>query len=149
MIFSLWIFLAPLWNISWSYMYGLILWLLILFHWFMCLFLCLYHVAVITIAYNIAWNQKCYVCRLLWLLGVSFSFIYILKLLFFFFTILDRNISNNVSLLKISLLLNLKIFLYSCNLLFYIALFIFLIFSTFKFLWEIISSTIQKQCECF
>ena len=40
--FPYWVCLAPLSNISWPYVYGFISGLSILFHWSMCLFLCLY-----------------------------------------------------------------------------------------------------------
>ena len=43
LFFLLWIFLPSLLNISWPYIWELISGLLILFHWFMCLFLCWYH----------------------------------------------------------------------------------------------------------
>ena len=44
------IFLPPLPKINWPYEHGFISGLSILFHWFMCLVLCQYHVVVITVA---------------------------------------------------------------------------------------------------
>ena len=44
------VFLAPFSNIIWPYMLGFISWLLILFHWFSCLFLCQYYTVLMTIA---------------------------------------------------------------------------------------------------
>ena len=44
------ILLMPLSKISWPYMCGFISRICILFHWSVCLFLCLYHTVLITIA---------------------------------------------------------------------------------------------------
>ena len=42
--------LGPFVVINWIYVHGVICGLFILFHWFMCLFLCHYHTVLITIA---------------------------------------------------------------------------------------------------
>ena len=47
--FSQWIFLTPLLNISWLCMPGFNSKLSMLFHWFLCLFLCQYNIILITI----------------------------------------------------------------------------------------------------
>ena len=48
--FPHWVFLAPLPNISWPYMWGFLSGILIMFHQSMCLFLCQGHALLITIA---------------------------------------------------------------------------------------------------
>ena len=48
--FSHHIFLPPLSKINWLYVSGYILGLSILFHWFICLFLCWYHIILIIVA---------------------------------------------------------------------------------------------------
>ena len=121
-------FLAPLWNISWPYIHEFISGILIVFCWFMCLFLYLYHMTLITIVLYYYLKSEsvmpvgyCFFSGLLCLLG-SFSISYEFQHCFIYWFI-DKSVSNNISLQKKKKkkphFSKIKIFLDSCNVLFY------------------------------
>ena len=77
-----WIFFPTLSKISWPYGCASISEFSILFHWFLCLFLCQSLTALITTASSITWSPELWCLqfqfsfsRLLWLLGVFYGFI--------------------------------------------------------------------------
>lgn len=107
-------FLAPLWNISWPYIHEFISGILIVFCWFMCPFLYLYHMTLITIVLYYYLKSESvmpvgysFFSGLLCLLG-SFSISYEFQHCFIYW-FFDKSISNIISLQKKKTLISQKL----------------------------------------